>query len=406
MFTKCQKEALVAFGGILIVFSSSFAAIRNPATGERGITSNLLVGILSGYNDNLFLDTTDQKKVYVQHVVPHFDLDYRAARFAVNLDYTGDYSWYSEGGERLKNLMHFSRMNASWRWHRDFTLQLSADVSDRAIDLSKGGGVISSALRLGEYFRPPAVNSVLVNILGAGQSYSRQINSRTYLGAAYSVSDMKTRGRIGRDVFYHGPSLDILFTWNKRIETALRSSLTYQDYEGDIKRDISRVFLETGYSITPKLSLLAGVGMERLELHRVEEGEAFKKTNLYLDIDLAFEKIPRTSVSIDYKRRILADIRARLFRIDEIGLRLSHDLSKRLTLSSGVLSRNLSLLETDSDIGDWIMGVEWQARYKVTKDIQPVINLNYIFNRGKVKINDFDNLRITTGFRYYFFSLN
>ena len=235
MLNKYNKELLIGFGAILIVFSSSFAAIRKPAASERGISSNLLIGLLSGYNNNLFLDTTDQKRVYLQHVVPHFDLDYRATKFTVNLDYTGDYRWYTEGGERLKNLMHYSRMNASWMWHRDLTLQLSGDISDRAIDLSKGGGIISSALSLGKYFRPPAVNSVLVNILGARQWYSRQINNRTYLEGGYSVTDLKTRGKIGRDVFYHGPSLDILFIWNKRLETALRGTLTRQDYEGDIK---------------------------------------------------------------------------------------------------------------------------------------------------------------------------
>jgi len=405
MWNKYKKELLVCCGGILIVFSSNYAALRNPAGGDRGITSNFLIGLLSGYNNNLFLDTTDQKRVYVQHVMPHFDLDYRATRFALNLDYTGDYCWYSEGGERLKNLMHYSRMNASWRWHRDFTLQLSGDVSDRAIDLSKGGGIISSALRLGEYFRPPAVNSVLVNILEARQWYSRQINSRTFLEAGYSVTNLKTRGRIGLNAFYHGPSAEVLYTINKRLDTALRYSFTRYDYEGDIKRDIGRVFLETSYNITPRLSLLAGIGLENLVLQRAGE-EKFKRSNLYLDIDLAFEKIPRTSIYLDYKRRVLADILARLFQIDEIGLRLSHDLSRRLTLSTGVLSRKLSLLETDLDIKDWIMGLEWQAQYKMSKDIQPVVNVNYVFNRGKVDINDFDNLRITTGFRYYFFSLN
>lgn len=401
----CCKVFINAIVMILLVASSSSTAVWKPNSEKSGVTSNLLIGFLGGYNDNLFLDTTDQKKVYVQHVMPHFDLDYRTAKFTVNLDYTGDYRWYSEGGERLKNLMHFSRMNASWRWHRDFTLQLSADVSDRAIDLSKGGGIISTALRLGEYFRPPAVNSVLVNVIGARQWYSRQINSRTYLEAGYSVTDLKTRGKIGRDVFYHGPSVDILYTVNKRLDTSLRYSLTRQDYEGDIHRDIDLLFMETSYSITPRISLLASIGIERLEFKQAE-GEASQKSNLYLDINLAFEKIPRTSVSLDYKRRFYSDINARVFKIDEIGLRLSHDLSQRLMLSSGLFSRSLSLVETDLDLRDWIMGVEWQARYKMKKDIQPVISINYVFNRGKVKINDFDNLRITTGFRYYFFSLN
>ena len=391
---------------IILTASSGISAVTSNNTEKGGLKSTFLIGALSGYNNNLFLDTTNQKAVYVQRIVPHFDLDYKFDRFAVNLDYTGDYSFYSKGGERLENLLQYSRMSAGWGWHRDFTLQVFSDASDHPIDLSKGGGISSSYLRLGDSFQPPAVNSVFITAYGANQLYSRQINSRAYLEMSYSVTNLDAKNKkYARDVFYHGPSGQMLYTWNKRVDTALKGSLTMQDYKEGFRREIGQYIIETTYSITPRLNLQAGLGIERLNI-RNSNKVAFRKSNLFLDANLGFEKIPRTKIKIDYKKRFFSDIQARVFRVEELGVNLSHDLSRRLVLSYAMFSRNLTLLQTDLDIKDWIMGLEWQVRYTITKDIQPVVNIDYVINRGKVKINDFDNLRVTTGFRYYFFSLN
>ena len=122
---------------IILTASSGISAVTSNNTEKGGLKSTFLIGALSGYNNNLFLDTTNQKAVYVQRIVPHFDLDYKFDRFAVNLDYTGDYSFYSKGGERLENLLQYSRMSAGWGWHRDFTLQVFSDASDHPIDLTR-----------------------------------------------------------------------------------------------------------------------------------------------------------------------------------------------------------------------------------------------------------------------------
>ena len=90
---------------------------------------------------------------YVQHVMPHFDINYLQPSTALNLDYSGDYNLYSQGGDRLKNFLHYSRGLLSWNWSRNFRLQLNGDVSDQPIDLSKGGGVVSQALYLGRNFK-------------------------------------------------------------------------------------------------------------------------------------------------------------------------------------------------------------------------------------------------------------
>ena len=386
----------------------AFAALGVPAQAERGISSNFLVGLLSSYNDNLFLDSTDQKQVYEQHVVPHFDLDYRNTKLSINLDYTGDYSYYSTGGDRLKNMLHFSRGGLNWRWHRDMTLGVSLNVSDRPIDLTKGGGVLTQALRVGE-FRPPAVNSVLTSTVGVRQSYSRKLNGRTSIELGYNAQRLTTRGNVGRDVNQHGPALDLLYNFNKRMDLALSSSYSSQRYEGGIERATGRVSIQTDYEITPRLELSAGLGMEKLSYTRAEEGKA-NRSNLYYDFRLLFNKIPRTTLDLDYRRRVLADISASIWQIDEVGLHASHNLTRRLTLSSGVFSRQLDLIETELDTGrivsDWMSGVDFQAQYRISRDIQPVLKVDYVFNRGKITENDFSNLRISTGFRYYFFSLN
>ena len=405
---RTMKRALPVVLLILIAAARSTAMpLLVPQPAERGISSNLMVGTLSTFTDNVFLDTTNRRAALSQHIVPHFDFDYRSARLNLNLDYTGDYSFYTSGGERLKNTLHYSRLGGTWNWQRYFSLQFYGDLSERPIDLTKGGGIISQALVVGSHFRPPAVNSVLTRTLGTAQRFSRKLNGQTVLEADYSATSIDYASNWGRDMVMHGPNARLLHSWSKRLDTAVRSSWTFQRYEGDIRRENTMAVLENSYSLSSRISMVLGLGAEKLRIEN--PGEALvERTSLFADLALNFEKLPRTRLTLDYGRRSMSDISARVFKVDELGLSASHDLGRRLTTSLAFFSRWLELVATESEPGikDWIGGVEWQIEYAVSKDIRPVVSVEYVKNGGQVKLNDFDNLRVSTGFRYYFFSLN
>jgi hypothetical protein len=407
---KSVKTILTFLGALTILAfaagSSLQAAFITPAVKTSGVSSNFYVGMLMGYNDNLFLDSTNALGVSSQHVVPHFDLDYRVRKLNVNLDYTGDYNWYSAGGDRIKNCLHYTRLATSWNWHRDLSLQLFGDLSERPIDLTKGGGVLTSALSVGDFFRPPAVNSVLTRTVGLGQRYFRRLNSRTQLEASYSATNMQTGRRYGRDVFQQGPSARLLYTWNKRLDLALRFSLNNQDYEGGIRRRTSSLVLEGNYSLTPRMSFFGAAGLDALKLQNSGLSRDADRSSAYLEAGVNFEKIPRTGLALSFNRRLLSDINANLFSLTEVAIRANHDLSRRIELSGALYSRSLSLLQSELRLRDYIMGSEFQVTYRVSRDIQPMLNINYVVNAGAFKPNDFANFRLNTGLRYYFFALN
>ncbi|MCE5272954.1 hypothetical protein LLH00_16880 [bacterium] len=382
------------------------AAFQVPAAKTAGISSNFYVGTLLGYNDNLFLDSTDTQAVFSQHLVPHFDLDYRTRRLSVNLDYTGDYSWYSAGGDRTKNALHYTRLGSDWNWHRDLSLQFFGDLSERPIDLTKGGGVLTSALNVGGFFRPPAINSVLTRTVGLGQHYFRRLNSRLQLEASYGASDMQTDRKYGRDVFQHGASGKLLYTWSKRLDLALRFAVQNQNYEGGIRRRNSSLVLEADYAITPRTSLFGAAGVEDLKLRNPGPGLRAGNARAYLEAGVSFDRIPRTSLALSVSRRLLSDISANLYTLTEVAVRANHELSRRVELSGALYSRSLSLDQVEQRLNDYILGSELQITYRISRDLQPMVNLNYVVNAGEFRPNDFANFRLNTGLRYYFFALN
>jgi len=81
-------------------------------------------------------------------------------------------------------------------------------------------------------------------------------------------------------------------------------------------------------------------------------------------------------------------------------------LSRRVELSGALYSRSLSLLQSEISLKDYILGTECQVTYRISRDIQPMLNLNYVINAGSYERNDFANFRLNTGLRYYFFALD
>jgi hypothetical protein len=220
---------------------------------------------------------------------------------------------------------------------------------------------------------------------------------------------MTTRGRVGRDVDQYGPDLRLIYNFNKRLDLGLTGAYSSQRYEGGLKRNSGRFYLEGSHQFSSRLSLTAGAGMENLSYTRADSSST-RRTSFYYDFALEFSRIPRTTLMFDYRRRVMADINATVWQIDEVGFSASHSLSRRFSLTSGIFARQLEMITTELVIerlvSDWMGGVDFEAQFNINPEIQPVVKVDYVFNRGKISENDFANLRISTGFRYYFFSLN
>ncbi len=405
------RAGLLAVGGLLAV--AGIAAAQTPLRMEirqgPGLSSNFFTQVLAGYNDNLFLDSAAGLGTLTQHLVPHFDLDLRRPGFNVNLDYTGDFRFYDRGGDRLKHDLHYTRSALNWDWHRNFRLIVDGDLSDQPIDLSKGGGISSQALYLGRHFRPPAVNSTLILDYGVQQKMELDFGRRVTLELGYRLDRTQAAGGRGRNAVSHGPDLDLLFTLNKQLDLGVSGFGGFTDYEGDYLRRNGRVLFETIYAITPMARLQLGVGVQRMWVR--DSGNQLTKQHLAVDSALEIMRGARTRFSLDYGRRFISDVFATVFMVDELGVGISHLFTRRLTMDTAVFARKLELMDTrftrqEEQIRDWMLGIEWEAEFAVTPAISPMFSAGYVLNRGRFSANDFQNLRLSTGFSYHFFSLN
>ena len=122
----------------LLFVSIGLLVLLSPATGawaEMEIHPRLTVG--EEYNDNIFLDATNEEEDWITTIEPGITLNYRNRSVEAMADYSLRYRFYKENSdENLDDFKDVQQANANALFfaNRPFTLRLAEVISREAID--------------------------------------------------------------------------------------------------------------------------------------------------------------------------------------------------------------------------------------------------------------------------------